>query len=245
MMRIDAFGLHYRELNQIVRDAVAQGEREFELVNVNGQRYIADGITAPIKMDIYGVPGNDLAAFMSGPRIVVWNNAQDGIGNTMDDGEVVVHGHAGDVLGYGMRGGRLLIKGRVGYRVGIHMKEYMGKKPVLVAGGCARDFFGEYMAGGDLILLGLERRDGEPLVGDYCATGIHGGRIFLRGEFDEFAVMTATAKICEATAEQMEEIRPHLEAFCKHFGASMEEILAEPFFCIAPKSHRPYGAKYA
>ena len=54
-----------------------------------------------------------------------------------------------------MRGGRVHILKDVGYRVGIHMKSYNDNKPVLVAGGNAGDFFGEYMAGGVLILLGM------------------------------------------------------------------------------------------
>ena len=41
-MRIDAATLHYRELNDQIRRAVAAGERSFDLLNVNGQRYIGD-----------------------------------------------------------------------------------------------------------------------------------------------------------------------------------------------------------
>ncbi|HID18060.1 TPA: hypothetical protein EYP27_00795, partial [Candidatus Bathyarchaeota archaeon] len=129
------------------------------LKNVNGQRCIGGGIRAKVKIIVEGVPGNDLAAFMDGPTIIVKSNAQDCVGNTMNDGKVVVHGNAGDALGYGMRGGRLFIKGDVGYRVGIHMKAYMDKNPVLIAGGFARDFLGEYMAGGFLIVLGLNRHN--------------------------------------------------------------------------------------
>lgn len=113
-------------------------------------------------------------AMLNGPwAIIVKSNTQDCVGNTMNDGKVVVHGNAGDVLGYGMRGGRLFIKGDVGYRVGIHMKAYMDKNPVLIAGGFARDFLGEYMAGGLLIVLGLNRHN--PVVGKFIGTGTHGG----------------------------------------------------------------------
>ena len=44
MMKIDARGVYYRNLNKIIRDAVASGEKEFDLINVNGQRYIGDGL---------------------------------------------------------------------------------------------------------------------------------------------------------------------------------------------------------
>jgi glutamate synthase domain-containing protein 3 len=254
-MRIDAADLHYRELNQQVRQAVAAGERSFELVNVNGQRYIADGLQGPITFAIHGVPGNDLGAFMDGPVVTVHGNAQDAVANTMNAGRIVVHGHAGDVLGYGMRGGQLLVRGNVGYRVGIHMKAYLGgggaalgpgdRLPVLVAGGVAGDFLGEYMAGGALIVLGLDRRPGDPLVGDWCATGMHGGVVYLRGEVDPARVATRFVAIRPADKSDKALIRPYIEAFTSAFGLNAAELLDHDFLRIAPISHRPYGAKYA
>ena len=77
-----------------------------KLVNVNGQRYIGNGITGnDLRIEIDGVPGGDMAMFMNGPTIVTFGNAQDGVANTMNAGTVIIHGDAGDVLGYGMRGG--------------------------------------------------------------------------------------------------------------------------------------------
>jgi len=61
-MKIDAKDMHYRQLNKIIRDAVASGEKEFELDNVQGQRYIGDGLNESIKITINGTPGNDLGA---------------------------------------------------------------------------------------------------------------------------------------------------------------------------------------
>jgi glutamate synthase domain-containing protein 3 len=44
-----------------------------------------------IQIDVYGTPGNDLGAFMSGPKMVIYGNAQDASGNTMNDGEIISH----------------------------------------------------------------------------------------------------------------------------------------------------------
>src|ERR1035437_8831879 len=153
---IDADGIYYRNMNEAVRAAFAAGSKTVVLQHVNGQRYIGTGISgAEKRIEINGTPGNDLATFMDGPTVIVNANAQDGVGNTMNAGKVIIHGDAGDVLGYGMRGGHVLIKGDVGYRVGIHMKAFESLVPVMVCGGKARDFFGEYMAGGILVLLGM------------------------------------------------------------------------------------------
>jgi glutamate synthase domain-containing protein 3 len=244
-VRIDARDLHYRELNRSIREAVAAGETSFELVNVNGQRYIADGVKGDLRFDIHGVPGNDLAAFMDGPTVCVHNNAQDAIGNTMNAGRVLVHGDAGDVVGYAMRGGQILIRGSVGYRVGIHMKAFRDRLPVMVVGGTAGDFLGEYMAGGLLIVLGLERRTGEHLIGDWCATGMHGGTIYLRGEVDPDRIASQFAAVRPAEEADRAHMRPHLEAFCQAFSLDAADLSGDEFVRVVPISHRPYGAKYA
>ncbi|MBE0416893.1 MAG: hypothetical protein IBX63_03925, partial [Coriobacteriia bacterium] len=154
---IDARGIYYKHLNEAVRQCFAEGVTKVVLHNINGQRYIGTGIRgAGRTIEVHGTAGQDMAMFMDGPTVEVFGNAQDGVGNTMNAGRVVVHGDAGDVLGYGMRGGRIFIKGDVGYRVGIHMKAYEGHVPVMVCGGKSRDFFGEYMAGGLLVLLGMD-----------------------------------------------------------------------------------------
>ena len=243
-MLIDANGIYYKQLNKTIRDAVSGGEREFELINVNGQRYIATGLEAAAKFDIRGVPGNDLAAFMNGPQIVVHNSAQDGIGNTMNEGKVVIHGDAGDVLAYGMRGGKLHILGDVGYRIGIHMKAFKKQVPVIIVGGTARDFFGEYMAGGVLILLGLEAHPDQPLVGDYVGTGMHGGTIYIRGEVPT-RNFGKEVGIGEITEEDKKVLTTHLKEYCADFGLSLDEVMSGEFTKLYPQSHRPYGKMYA
>ncbi|MCG7849336.1 MAG: hypothetical protein MIO93_09190 [ANME-2 cluster archaeon] len=65
------------------------------------------------------------------------------------------------------------------------MKEYKTQVPVIVPGGCAGDFYGEYMAGGVMILLGLGAGEDKPIAGDYLGTGMHDGVIFLRGEVEK------------------------------------------------------------
>jgi glutamate synthase domain-containing protein 3 len=243
-MKIDAQGVYYKDLNEKVRCAVASGADKIELVNVNGQYFIGDGINKPVTITITGVPGNDLGAFMNGATIIVRDNAQDNIGNTMNAGKVVVHGHAGDVLGYGMRGGRVHILKDVGYRVGIHMKSYQDNKPVLPAGGKAGDFFGEYMAGGVLVLLGMFSDDpGRSKHGFRFGTGMHGGTIYVRGDVDE-GKLSREVGVFELTAEDRRELEGYLKEYCRDFKLDLQEVLKEKFVKILPKSKRPYGNLY-
>lgn len=246
MHKIDAKGMLFKELNEQVRAAVKDGKEDITLQNVNGQYYIGDGIRKKVGITIEGVPGNDLAAFMDGPTVRVKSNAQDNIANTMNSGKVIIEGHAGDVLGYGMRGGKLHIKGDVGYRVGIHMKGYKKQLPIIIAGGRAGDFFGEYMAGGVLILLGLEGTDVKenPIAGDYLGTGMHGGQIFVRGEIDPTRI-GAEVGILDLDDSDMKLLKKCLEDFCADFDLSVDDIMKEPFKKLEPITDRPYGNLYA
>jgi glutamate synthase domain-containing protein 3 len=243
---IQAGGLHYRFLNEKVRELVEEGFKVIELRGVNGQRYLGTGLTNPeVKIHVHGTAGNDLAAFMDGPRVEVFANAQDAVANTMNSGKVIIHGHAGDVLGYGMRGGKLYIRGNVGYRVGIHMKAYDSQTPVLIAGGTAGDFFGEYMAGGILVLLGLERKPEEKIAGSWLGTGIHGGVIYIRGELSKDQIGREVGLTDKIPATEMQELTALLKDYCQEFSLDLKQILQKPFLKLFPLSTRPYGKLYA
>ncbi len=242
--RVDASELSHRELNTKLRALVSTGVQKIELLNVSGQRYIGTGLRAPVEIDIFGTPGNDLGAFMDGAKVVVYGNAQDGCGNTMNSGEIVIHGHAGDILGLSARGGKLFVKENVGYRAGIHMKEYVDKKPMIVIGGTAQDFLGEYMAGGVLMVLGLGLKEGERHRTNFVATGMHGGVIYLRGQIEQFQLGKEVG-VAEPDKVDYLVIHQLVAEFAYHFGYDAEKILQDRFIKLFPLYLRPYGRLYA
>ena len=190
-----------------------------------------------MQIDIYGTPGNDLGAFMNGPKLVIHGNAQDGCGNTMNDGQIIIHGHAGDVTGNSMRGGKIFVRDYVGYRVGIHMKEYKTKIPQIVIGQTAGDFLAEYMAGGVMVILGLNLKEGEKCKARFVGTGMHGGVIYERGEILEPVNGT---KMLDAGKRDLKTIEALVKEYCSHFGADPNQIMAHKFKKIMPVSKRPY-----
>jgi glutamate synthase domain-containing protein 3 len=241
-IRIDANDLHYTSLNQKVRAAIADGAKEIVIDNVLGQRFIGDGIRGDnVTITINGVPGGDLAMFMSGPTIIVHGNADHAPGNTMDKGRIVIHGSAGDAVAHSMRGGRVYVRDDIGYRGGIHMKQYMEKRPILVVGGAARAFLGEYMAGGLLIVLGLTGI--LPITERGVGSGIHGGEIFVRGPVDSH-YLGVGAKQTPATKDQKLMIKPIIEDFAHVFGIDTTPLLTSEYTRIAPASARPFANKY-
>ncbi len=244
LVRIDGDGLDHRQLNDKLEEAVSAGSRHIELQNIYGQRYIGTSLNQPVEIEIFGVPGNDLGAFMNGPRITVHGNAQDGCGNTMNSGEIIIHGRAGDVVGLSARGGHIFVRGDVGYRAGIHMKEYQSQKPVLVVGGTAQDFLGEYMAGGILILLGLTLNKEARHRASFIGTGMHGGVIYLRGDIEPYQL---GKEVGVATLDEKDNqvLRKLVGDFAGYFDYNPEKILDHKFTKLYPKFLRPYGRLYA
>ena len=239
--RIDAQDLDYTRLNQLLRTAVATGEKEIEVEHVLGQRFIADGLKGEVTITIHGVAGGDLGMFMSGPTCILHGNAEHAPGNTMDAGMIVIHGSAGDAVAHSMRGGKIFVRDDIGYRGGIHMKEYDSKRPILVVGGSSRAFLGEYMAGGLIVVLGLR---GTPAVSERgIGSGIHGGEIYIRGEVPPH-LLGVGATMNPAVEGELERIAPCIREYARHFGKDADTLLDDDYTRISPASSRPFANKY-
>lgn len=235
-MTINAQGLSYQELNHQVRAA-----GDCTITGCMGQRFIASGMKDKA-ITIQGVPGNALGAYLNGAEITVLGNAQDAVGDTMNAGKIVVHGSIGDAAGYAMRGGVILVRDNAGYRAGIHMKEYQDKQPKMIIGGRTGSFLGEYQAGGVILVLGLHT-DGKPIVGNFPCTGMHGGKMYLRGACDD-VTFPERVQIRPASQEEKTEISAYVAEYCRSFGGDPQAIMDAPFTTVTPDSKNPYKQMY-
>ena len=206
-----------------------------------GQRFIAAGMSDKT-ITIDGIPGNALGAYLNGATVTVHGNAQDAVGDTMNAGKIVVHGNIGDAAGYAMRGGQIFVKGNAGYRAGIHMKAYEDKIPLMVIGGTAGSFLGEYQAGGVIVVLGLEVAS-QDIVGFFPCTGMHGGKLFLRSDCKTIHFpRQVTAR--PATDADREELKAYVSEYCALFGYDESDVLDAPFTVVTPDSKNPYKQMY-
>lgn len=237
-MKINAENKHFQDLNNEVRFAE---DTEITIENCMGQRYIGSGMSGK-HLTINGIPGNDLGSYLNGGTIRVNGNAQDATGDTMNEGEIVIDGNSGDATGYAMRGGKIFVRRSAGYRAGIHMKAYQTHHPLLIIGGEAGSFLGEYQAGGTIIVLGLDSDKKAP-VGSLCGTGMHGGRIYLRGE-ELPSDLPKQVQAAPATPEDMAKIDGWLDEFCGIFGVDKKEVLSKNFFVLTPNTKNPYKSLY-
>lgn len=235
-MILSAKELGYQKLNEEVRNTS-------EDVTINecfGERFIGDGASDKT-ITINGVPGNALGAYLDGGKIVVNGNVQDAVGDTMNEGTIVVHGNAGDALGYAMRGGKIFVEGYSGYRTGIHMKQYKEKRPIIVVGGKAGCFLGEYLAGGLIVVLGLGC-DEFP-VGAFTGTGMHGGEMYIRSDKEPIN-LPKQVSIEKAQKEDMVKIMPLIKQYSEYFGVSVNKITDKTFYKLTPNAKNPYKRLY-
>ena len=237
MTAINATNLPYREINEKLRAL----KGECVISGCCGQRFIAAGMCDP-QIVIEGIPGNALGAYLDGATITVHANAQDAVGDTMNEGKIIIHGDIGDAAGYAMRGGRIYVKGNAGYRAGIHMKAYRDKVPLMVIGGVAGSFLGEYQAGGIIIVLGLESQ-GKRIVGNFPCTGMHGGKMFLRGACQDIQ-FPSQVTTREATEADKAELGEYLREYCQVFSYSIDQLLEDVFTVVTPDSKNPYQQMY-
>ena len=236
-MVINAKGLDFRALNESLRGS----DKEYIVKGCLGQRFICSGMS-DVSVTIEGVPGNALGAYLNGAVITVNGNAQDAVGDTMNNGMIVIHGSTGDAAGYAMRGGSIYVKNDAGYRAGIHMKEYNEKVPVMVIGGRAGSFLGEYQAGGVIVVLGLDRGD-KKIVGNFPCTGMHGGKMFLRSACDDIS-FPKQVTVRNASGDDLKEIEKYVSEYCRLFGADFDKVMDSPFSVVIPDSKNPYKQLY-
>lgn len=235
-MHISAREFDFRELNKQIKTI----KEDIWIEDCYGQKFIGSGLRER-KITINGTPGNDLGAYLDGAVIEVNGNAQDAVGDTMNDGKIIIHGNAGDALGYAMRGGCIFIQGDAGYRTGVHMKEYKDKKPVIVIGGKVGSFLGEYLAGGLIVVLGINA--GDACIGNFTGTGMYGGCIYIRSE-KEPADLPAQVTAEAASEQEIQEIRPYILEFAKYFGMDAGSLMEDRFYILRPNARNPYKQLY-
>ena len=236
MTDISAQELDFRQLNEQIATAAA----DVRIDDCYGQRFIGTGLNGRT-LTIHGTPGNALGAYLDGGVINVHGNVQDAVGDTMNDGRIIVHGDAGDALGYAMRGGGIFVRGNAGYRTGIHMKEYKDKKPAILIGGTVGSFLGEYLAGGLIVVFGIDTE--EAPVGNFTGTGMHGGKIFIRTDRELTGLPEqVTAEI--ASDEDLQEIMPLIAEFAGHFTMEVQSLVNHRYYLLKPNTKNPYTQLY-
>ena len=223
-----------------INDAIKAAGGNATLTEVLGERFIACGLKEGV-VTIEGTPGNALGAYLDGAEIRVIGNGQDAVGDTMNEGKIVIAGSVGDTLGYAMRGGKIFVRDNVCYRAGVHIKEYGDKKPVIVIGGTAGCFLGEYMAGGLIIVLNKDNAH-DP-IGDYTGVGMYGGKILVRAHSLD-TVLPEQIKCRQIKEDDLSGFTPYIKEYATEFGSEYSALVTGVFYLLEPDSKNPYKRLY-
>jgi glutamate synthase domain-containing protein 3 len=93
-----------------------------------------------------------------------------------------------------------------------------------------------------IVVLGLHT-DGKKIVHNFPCTGMHGGKLFLRGKCDDIEFPSQVTARAAGSAD-LAEIQEYVAEFCKAFDCSSQEIMNSPFTVVTPDSKNPYKQMY-
>lgn len=225
---LDVQGKSTKEINTLMETS-----KELRLSGILGQRYLGNAFHQG-SYELYGYAGNGFGSFLSGATLHLYGNAQEAVADTMSAGLLCIHGTCGDALAYGMRGGRVFIQHDCGARCGVHMKEYQ-EKTLLVIGGTAKNFLGEYLSGGVILVLNKDLKPNP--VGRYCGVGAHGGAIYVR-------MKEALTGWSEVTQTQQLEIEQYIEQYCSIMKIDAQQFQEGNFYQKQMPTSNPYEGCY-
>jgi len=100
------------------------------------------------------------------------------------------------------------------------------------------------MAGGVLILLGLNLKQGEHHRANYIGTGMHGGIIYIRGTVEEYQLGKEVG-VAELTEDDYRVLGEYVGDYADHFDCDAKQIMNSSFIKLYPRYLRPYGRLYA
>jgi methylamine---glutamate N-methyltransferase subunit B len=166
---IDCRGRTTRTINQLLRAAIASGERNIFLQEPDARHNLGVALLDPVKVVFDGSVGYYCGGMMAGAHIEVRGSVGWGAAESMLGGTLLVEGNAGSGVAASIRGGTVVVRGDAAARAGVSMKG----GTLLIGGSCG------YMAGfmmqkGRIIICGN--------AGEALADSMYEGEVFVGGE---------------------------------------------------------------
>jgi glutamate synthase domain-containing protein 3 len=191
---VDCASRSVREINQVIRGLIADGETEILVQNPAARHNLAVAILQDVAITIDGSVGYYAGGMSDGVRLTIRGSAGWGVAECMLSGTVVVDGDAGNGAAASIRGGTVIVRGDAAARAGIAMKGGL-----LVIGGDAGYMTGFMMQRGRIIVCG----DAGPALAD----SMYEGTVFVGGDITELG---NDAVVSDATPEEHAELRETL-----------------------------------
>ena len=168
-MELDLKKINLREVNEKLQNLDRkQNQRDFSIINPEGNHAICAGFTDEMNVNIKGHVGYYCAGMNQKANITIDGNVGTGVAENMMSGKVHVKGNASQSAGATAHGGLLVIDGDASSRCGISMKGVD-----IIVKGSVGHMSGFMSQSGNLIVCG----DAGEALGD----SLYETNIYIRG----------------------------------------------------------------
>jgi glutamate synthase domain-containing protein 3 len=186
-----------REINCLLREAIAAGHREIRVLEPDARHNLGVALLQPVHIVFEGSVGYYCAGMMDGAHVEIRGSAGWGTAESMLSGTVIIEGNAGSGVAASIRGGTVAVRGDAAARAGVSMKG----GTLLIGGNCG------YMAGfmmqkGRIIICGT--------AGEAVADSMYEGVVFVGGQIAELG---NDAVLGEPSSEEQAALRDLLATY--------------------------------
>jgi glutamate synthase domain-containing protein 3 len=183
-IEIDADGLETTEVNNKIRELMAEGYGTIVVKNPRGKHSIGVGILSKLNLIIEGSTGYFGVGLIDGPNVRITGRVGWSCGENMMSGTVMIEKNAGSTFGAAIRGGDLVCRGSVGSRTGIDMKGGS-----IIVGGDTGALSGFMMQRGRMVVCGNAGKN----LGD----SMYDGTIYVGGDIKSCGVDAVEAELTD------------------------------------------------
>lgn len=184
--KVDGHRLESRVLEEKIQEAVEQGHTRLH-VEAYGQHGIGGRLWKAGDQKVYvkitGPLGQRAGSLgFENTLVEIMGSTSDDIGWLNAGADIIVHGNAANGACNGMAQGKVFVAGNIGAR-GMTMTKRNPRfdPPELWVLGSVGDYFGEFMAGGMVVICGHEPQDASNVLGYRPLVGMVGGQVLFRG----------------------------------------------------------------
>src|SRR5262245_8505164 len=165
---IDCRDKNTREINQLLREAIAEGHEHIEIREPDARHNLGVALLRPVRVVFAGSVGYYCGGMMDGAIIEVHGSAAWGAAESMRNGTMIVEGNAGSGVAASIRGGTVVVRGDAAARAGVSMKG-----GALLIGGSCGYMTGFMMQKGRIVVCGD--------TGEALADSMYEGVVFVGG----------------------------------------------------------------
>jgi glutamate synthase domain-containing protein 3 len=210
MVSIDCRGKTTREINRLLRDAIAAAQQDIQVLEPDARHNLAVAVLQPVRIVFEGSVGYYCAGMMDGAYIEIRGSAGWGTAESMMNGTVIIDGSAGSGVAASIRGGTVVVRGDAAARAGVSMKG----GTLLIGGNCG------YMAGfmmqkGRIIVCGD--------AGEALADSMYEGVVFVGGKI---TALGNDAVVEEPTAEEGAALKDLLANYNVPGPAAFQKVVS-------------------